>query len=721
MYRRKDVPLGHAGLSRLLLAVSIAVLLVVALVLPPTLQAASVPSTPACEFRFGFKTLHDLIPDIIGVCVEQEHHNPDTGDTVQHTPRGLLVWQKDTNTVAFTDGHHTWSLGPFGLQRRLNTEWFAWESVNDDSLPPAVPGQPVIRPRQVDLAWPEAPVRSERGWLQLLYAVASDGQPESLIVHDGIVYAAEASAPEPLVSWRLRDGANARGYTFARAGASNSAPLAGADGRRLLSSHAANQTTTITVSELPTLRHVCSVVIPGGASVEGFSGWDLRSSQIAWYRTGSGLFRIDSNDCSLVGPLPLAAPDYVIPTQAPDGTWWTSFRGTDSDKVLTARLDPTEATPVVCTAPVEHGRHGYGTPVIVPSGGANPDRYSVIVAGNDGIVSRIASDCGVVWSRPVLRTRPGAARHSLVHQGPAVSEVQSLVYIGDNGTWELPPGPDAGAVIALAIADGREVWRWQQSGRLQTFAPFLVGEYLFIRSYDPTGPLPPKLTLLDAATGQALDSIALAPPSEPGVWSGPISAKLLCTSGACIVASARGTSQPGWWFVVAFNDLAASEASSVPYNGNMWHQNAIQPRLHEAGYYANGAVIWRAGGGFRYERVPLGSRLADRERIVARPNSGEVAVTLLVWNEPAADAGLDAEDQPPLVARIRLVPSGAATEVELRFNGLPTGRSAILIAEDSPSRSSHTPLHVDGMGSARTTISLSESRVVLLRLLPAMH
>ena len=386
----------------------------------------------------------------------------------------------------------------------------------------------------------------------------------------------------------------------------------------------------------------------------------------------------------------------------------------------TARLDTTASNSVICTVPVGHGG-GYGTPVILPSSGDDPDQYSVIVAGNDGIVSRIASNCGVVWSRPVLRIRPGAARHGLVHQGPAVSEAQGLVYIGDNGAWQLPPGPDAGAVIALDIADGREVWRWQQSGRHQTFAPFLVGEYLFIRSYDPIGPLPPKLTLLDAATGQALDTILLAPPSEPGAWSGPISAKLLCAPGACIIASARGTTQPGWWFVVAFNDLAASEASSVPYNGNVWHQNAIQPRLHEAGYYANGAVIWNSSGGFRYERIPLGSRIADRERIMARPDSGEVAVTVLVWNEPADGARLGAEDQPALAARLRLVPGGSATEVELRFNGLPAGRSAVLVAEDAPSHSQHVFLRVDGTGSVQTTIPLPESRVVSLRLLPAMH
>ena len=720
MARRKAVLFRQLGLGRVLRTVSAATALVAVLLSPSTLQASFVPSTPACEFRFGFGTLQGLIPDIVGACVEQEHHDPSTGDAVQHTTRGLLVWQKGTNVVAFTDGHHTWLLGSYGLQRRLNTDWFAWEPVRDDVLPPTAPGQPGLRPRKVDLARPEEPVRSERGWLQLLYAVPSAGQPESLAVHDGIVYAAEASAPEPLVSWRLRDGANARAYTFSTPGASNSAPLIRADGRRLVSAHSSAQTTTITASELPALRHVCSVLIPGSANVEGFSGWDQRSPQVAWYRTEGGLFGIDSDDCSLSESLPFAAPDFVIPTQAPDGTWWTSFRGTDSDELLTARLDPAEANPVVCKAPVGHGRDGYGTPVIVPSGGNEPDVYSLIVAGNDGVVSRIAPDCGVVWSRPVLRTRPGAARYGLVHQGPAVSEGLGLVYLGDNGAWTLPAGPDAGAVIALAVADGVEAWRWHHPDRLQTFAPFLVGDYLFVRSYDPTGTLLPQLTLLDAATGEPLDAIALAPPSEPGAWSGSISSKLLCTSGACIVASARGTSQPGWWFVVAFNDLATSAASSVPYNGNARHQNAMQARLDEAGYYANGAVVWNAQGEFRYERTPIGDRIADRDSVVARPNSGDVAVTLLAWNEPADAMRFGAGDQPLPIAKLRLVPTGSVTEVALQFTGLPAGRSFLLAADGAPNQSRQMPVQVNGTGSAQATIPLSERSIVSLSLLPAV-
>lgn len=38
-----------------------------------------------------------------------------------------MVWRKQDNRTAFTDGYRTWINGPNGLQQRLNTERFAWE------------------------------------------------------------------------------------------------------------------------------------------------------------------------------------------------------------------------------------------------------------------------------------------------------------------------------------------------------------------------------------------------------------------------------------------------------------------------------------------------------------------------------------------------------------------------------------------------------------------
>ena len=103
------------------------------------LALVGVSTSPAradgCQFQFGFKVLHDLIPDRVGSCLESENHNPANGDGLQHTSGGLLVWRKADNWTAFTDGYYTWINGPNGLQKRLNSERFPWESAPLASAP----------------------------------------------------------------------------------------------------------------------------------------------------------------------------------------------------------------------------------------------------------------------------------------------------------------------------------------------------------------------------------------------------------------------------------------------------------------------------------------------------------------------------------------------------------------------------------------------------------
>ena len=119
--------------SRLaILLVAVTSLLVLALGSATPSQAAD-----GCEYVLGFKALHDLIPDKVGPCRTSEHHNLINGDGLQETAGvdgkgGLLVWRKADNWTAYTDGYRTWINGPLGLQQRLNTERFPWET----SAPP---------------------------------------------------------------------------------------------------------------------------------------------------------------------------------------------------------------------------------------------------------------------------------------------------------------------------------------------------------------------------------------------------------------------------------------------------------------------------------------------------------------------------------------------------------------------------------------------------------
>ena len=98
--------------------------------------AASVHADGQPQFRFGFKTLADLIPDVVGVPLEDEHYTPE-GDSQQRTTTGLMVWRKATNYPAFTNGWMTWVLGPYGLQVRANDERFDWEQQVSSSPAPS--------------------------------------------------------------------------------------------------------------------------------------------------------------------------------------------------------------------------------------------------------------------------------------------------------------------------------------------------------------------------------------------------------------------------------------------------------------------------------------------------------------------------------------------------------------------------------------------------------
>ena len=110
----------------------------VALIAAGLLFVFAVPTAVAadCALDSGFATLKALIeaaegPDTVGACLENPHVNPENGDVLQQTTGGLLVLRAADHRAAFTDGYRTWINGPQGLQVRLNTEQFDWESQPD--------------------------------------------------------------------------------------------------------------------------------------------------------------------------------------------------------------------------------------------------------------------------------------------------------------------------------------------------------------------------------------------------------------------------------------------------------------------------------------------------------------------------------------------------------------------------------------------------------------
>lgn len=112
--------------------------LVVLLIASGLFAALFAPAAPveasSCQFDFGFRTLRDLMPTVVGSCLEPERYNA-TGDGLQKTTGGLLVWRKADNQTAFTDGTRTWILGPTGLEERPSQDRYPGEQGSCASAP----------------------------------------------------------------------------------------------------------------------------------------------------------------------------------------------------------------------------------------------------------------------------------------------------------------------------------------------------------------------------------------------------------------------------------------------------------------------------------------------------------------------------------------------------------------------------------------------------------
>ena len=111
-------------MSRFAVLAAVLAVLLGASVPPPLVWAQT------CEFQPGFKTLQDLLPDLVGECLENEQWIAE--GSRQRTTGGLLVWRRADNWTAFTDGYRTWSVGPQGLQQQSNAASFGWQHSADD-------------------------------------------------------------------------------------------------------------------------------------------------------------------------------------------------------------------------------------------------------------------------------------------------------------------------------------------------------------------------------------------------------------------------------------------------------------------------------------------------------------------------------------------------------------------------------------------------------------
>jgi hypothetical protein len=132
-----------------------------------------------CQFVLGFKLVYDLIPETVGDCKVDVHYNPENGDGLQETTKGLLVWRKADNFTAFTDGYRSWVNGPLGLQERLNTERFDWEPPDPQMLALQLSDMPVgysVSKNQTKHSSNEAVIQSSDNPATTAAAIARTGR-----------------------------------------------------------------------------------------------------------------------------------------------------------------------------------------------------------------------------------------------------------------------------------------------------------------------------------------------------------------------------------------------------------------------------------------------------------------------------------------------------------------------------------------------------------------
>jgi hypothetical protein len=142
-----------------------------------------------CTFQLGFGTLRDLIPDVVGECLDDEQHNPATGITQQNTTNGQLSWRKADNWTGFSDGQHTWINGPEGLQQRLNTERLPWE----DQAAAAESRLTLEQLRNAEYQLPllgdeDTPIRLVDGMETLVYGEGATERVHVGLVDDRVAY-----------------------------------------------------------------------------------------------------------------------------------------------------------------------------------------------------------------------------------------------------------------------------------------------------------------------------------------------------------------------------------------------------------------------------------------------------------------------------------------------------------------------------------------------------
>jgi hypothetical protein len=138
----------------------------------------------------------------VGTCASQEQYDPVSGDAMQRSTGGLLIWRKADNWLGFTDGSTTWINGPYGLLSRRNDQRFPWErqlaagstSVNAPLVPSIVFGDPQVQSYAARLRLSLVSVESQPVGQRVVLQLTNDDWPIAFLNADSYLRDAAGSA-----------------------------------------------------------------------------------------------------------------------------------------------------------------------------------------------------------------------------------------------------------------------------------------------------------------------------------------------------------------------------------------------------------------------------------------------------------------------------------------------------------------------------------------------
>lgn len=286
---------------------------------------------------------------------------------------------------------------------------------------------------------------------------------------------------------------------------------------------------------------------------------------------------------------------YSGPVIAGDRVWIHSRQG-EKEVVSALRLasgEPTwsssyDAPFVQDPSAGAHGRGPYATPTVADG--------RLFTFGVTGVLSAWDAATGrLLWRRESGPEFRGGFPFFGAAASPFVWGQLCFVHLGGDDRKNFD-GPGSGAMVALQVADGREVWRWSGDGPAMGASPVIatIGgrEQLIFKTKR-------KIVALDPLTGQELWQFAHIVSQSNTIVTPLVLGDRLVTSDydfGCAAWQIRPASAPGTWTAQALwktRDASMFMSTPVVFDGLVVGFSHFRKGQLFALDPANGSIVWR--------------------------------------------------------------------------------------------------------------------------------